>query len=334
MRFYDITISSATTPPVLPSTQQRDLLTGVTTQSSSITQQSKVLRHYSSLLSNGLTDPSALTVEFDIPVVFFGDPFGNAHIKIWGVSITEIMQASNYNGQLISMQIGMMKGLPLANPQQAGMVLNGKIYQSYGNWQGTNQSIEFIVQLTGFENISSQWMAGTSLAQHIKSTIETTFTGYTADVSKMTDLIGTETDTYSYSTLTDFALHMKSLSQSLNKDPSYSGINIGLRGNEFFVNDGTTQETPKVIDFKDLIGQPTWIRLNAVQFSTVARSDIGLGDWIKLPQGIATLTKNSYSNLKQTTSFQGVFKVTSCRHVGNSRQADGNSWITVIEAIQ
>lgn len=334
MRFYDITISSSTTPPLLPSTQQRDLLTGVTAQSSTVTKQSKVLRHYSSLLNNGLTDPAALTVEFDIPVVFFGDPFGNAHIKIWGVPITEIMQASNYNGQNFSMQIGMMKGLPLANPKQAGMVLTGKIFQSYGNWQGTNQSIEFIVQLTGFENISGQWLAGTNMYDHIKSTLESAFPGYSVKTNGVTNVVSTEDDTYTYSTMSEFSLHMKQRSQSLNKDPSYSGINIGLVGNTFFVTDGTTQQTPKVIDFKDLIGQPTWIRLNAVQFSAVARSDIGLGDWIQLPQGLATLTKNSYSNLKETTSFQGVFKVTSCRHVGNSRQPDGNSWVTIIEAIQ
>jgi hypothetical protein len=41
---------------------------------------------------------------------------------------------------------GMSKGLPLANAVQSGLLMDGTIQQAWGNWQGTEQNINFVAQ--------------------------------------------------------------------------------------------------------------------------------------------------------------------------------------------
>jgi hypothetical protein len=84
---------------------------------------------------NGQNIPGALQVELDIPVAAMHSP-GNAgaFVKIWGVPLSMISQASNLNNKAIKVYGGFQKGLPLANPKQAGLLVQDYTYQSFGNW--------------------------------------------------------------------------------------------------------------------------------------------------------------------------------------------------------
>src|ERR1039457_22037 len=114
MRYYDLSLIdsqgrllSSTSAGFVPSTN------GLPTFSSRIRQQGGV----------PINNPGALNIEFDIPVVGYALPQGNSWIRISGVGLRTIGQASNLNADYASGQLpanfvlsaGMIKGLPLAN---------------------------------------------------------------------------------------------------------------------------------------------------------------------------------------------------------------------------
>ena len=64
------------------------------------------------------------------------------------------------------------------------------------------------------------------------------------------------------------------------------------------------------------------------------RGDLNIGDYISFQSGIPVLNVvNNNSQYRNKISFNGVFFITKLHHVGSSRQADGNAWVTIIEAI-
>ncbi|ECK7346983.1 hypothetical protein YU57_24165, partial [Salmonella enterica subsp. enterica serovar Typhi] len=124
MRFYDIQIFNAPDAKGNPGT---------------------LYRQYSSM-KNGVFNPGCLMVEFDL--LRFGEstPKGQSCITVWGISPQEMQQArQDMFGMTIKMWVGMSKGLPLAKPEQRGLVLEGTIWQVLGNWQGTELRLDLIV---------------------------------------------------------------------------------------------------------------------------------------------------------------------------------------------
>jgi hypothetical protein len=65
---------------------------------------------------------------------------------------------------------GMSKGLPLANLGQQGLIAQGIIWQAFGNWTGTNQTPELIMQGSANPDapISFDWKRGTNLEPALK----------------------------------------------------------------------------------------------------------------------------------------------------------------------
>jgi hypothetical protein len=337
LRFYDIQITQASVPDVSVVGEYECLLTGVAPTVKQITNTGALIKQYSSLTASGAFDPSALQIECDIPVFNFDEPEGAAHIKIHGVSLQDIGQSSNFYGQTITTSLGMSAGLPLAKPAQMGTVLSGTIVQAFGNWQGTNQSLEFFIYPLAQSptNFAVQWVGGVDLGTMITQVLKTHFKSYTVDISKLTPgMVYPSTETGYYENIGQFAYYIKQVSRSINKDPQYAGVSITIQNNKFIVSDGSSPSKPKQILPTDLVGQPTWIDFKTVQIPVIMRGDISQSDYIQTPQGLITTSAASYSNLKNQTSFQGIYKVIRIRHVGNSRQPDGNSWVTIITALQ
>ena len=109
--------------------------------------------------------------------------------------------------------------------------------------------------------------------------------------------------------------------------------------NQFNVQDwnepgAAAQTAKKNVSYQDLIGQPTWIDAPTISFKTVMRADINVGDYIKLPNTVATSTPQSVigTPLRNRPTFQGLFQVQIVRHLGNFRQPDAASWVTVFNA--
>lgn len=287
---------------------------------------------------NGKSIPGALNVELDIPVVPFATPMGAALVRIWGISLDDIGQASDLNNMNVAVYAGMQKGLPLANPAQAGLIVQGVIFQALGNWIGTSMTLDlFVMPSTGSQaqpkNIVINWKKGTPFADAIKNTLSTAFPGYTADVKISDKLVLAHDEPGYYQTVTQFAQYVKQVSLDIVGADNYAGVDIMLSQKAFAVTDGTTPSNPTKIAFQDLIGQPTWIDPLSIQFKCAMRADLSVGGAATMPQSIATQSVQANSPLVNAKSiFQGTFQIKMIRHVGNFRQPDASSWVTTVDA--
>ena len=304
----------------------------------------------------GKTLPNAWNVEFDIPVGPAASPMGGALIRVWGISIAEISQAADLVNKKIKVYGGMQRGLPLANPAQAGLLVQGYVFQAFGNWIGTDMTLDLIVQpgdppgaatgggTTGGGtgsydrpiNLVVNWKKGATLGSAIVTTLKTAFPGITTSVAASSNLVRQNDEVAYFQTLTQLGQWAKQMSKTIVKDTNYNGLEILLAGNAISVYDGSSQSgsTTRQIAFTDLIGQPTWIEAPTIQAKCVLRADIKVGDKIKLPQTAVTNTSQALSSLvpNQRVTFQGDFMVQQVRHLGSFRQPDANSWVTIINA--
>ena len=95
---------------------------------------------------NGQNDPGALQVLIDIPIASLASPaFSGAAVKIYGIPLSMISQANNLRFKNIKVYGGFKAGLPLAKPAQSGLLVQGYIFQSFGNWKGTEQSLDLVI---------------------------------------------------------------------------------------------------------------------------------------------------------------------------------------------
>jgi hypothetical protein len=295
-----------------------------------------VLRQWTSFV-NGVTIPGALNIELDVPTYTLAQPMGSAYVKIWGISIEDILQASDLNDMNIQLFAGMQAGLPLANPTQAGLILEGTIQQCFGNWQAEVQTLDIVALVssgsaTAPKNIVNIWPAGQPLATSIQNTLAVAFPDYTATINISPNLVLAHDEPAYFQTLSQFAQFIKQASQRIIGG-TYNGVDIVIRNKEFLVYDGTTPTSPIALNFTDMIGQPTWIGPATVQTRLVLRADLQVSDYIQMPQGQQTLTAQSLARYRTNPTFQGVFQAIRVRHIGNFRQPDANSWVTVVDAI-
>ena len=286
----------------------------------------------------GQNVPGALNVEWDIPVTAFDRPIGAAFLRIWGVGITAVGQSTNFNGQNIEIYGGMAPGLPLANPKQAGLLLKGNIYQAYGNWQGLEQTLDFQIYVpTGSPqaplNLVFSLATGQNLQDAIQATLGVAFPESVINIAISPDLISPyDTQPSFYNSMAEFSVYIRSLSQSIINKSGYPGISINATYNGFQIIDGTVRQSPKQIQFTDLIGQPTWLSLSTISFKTVMRADIAFGDYVLMPQTPQINTQESFSQFRNKAIFQGQFFINSVRHLGHFRQRSADAWVTVFEA--
>ena len=297
---------------------------------------------------NGTLDPNALLVEFDF--FSFQDASSGtdgATITIHGVGLSNITQAQQFVGQNVLVQAGMSGGLPLENPAQKGLILNGQIFQSWANWVGTEMDLNFLVYPSKFTydspgNFVINWQAGTSLQSALTTTLKTAYPniGLIFNLSK-SYILGRPVISQ-HSTLHALA----DLVTSTTATPGFAGVTVSTPvNNTIIISDNLgTQAQPKQIVFNDLVGQPTWVpgqnNTPTVMLTTVMRADIQVGSYILMPQGAGmggagTVTISgsavnpSLLNLK--TAFQGTFIVTAIRQVGNSRDTGPTTWVTMFQ---
>jgi len=299
-----------------------------------------------------LTIPGALNVEWDLPISVYNSPLGGAFLRVYGVGLPLMAQAANFNpspdGKTycnIEISGGMAKGLPLAVPSQYGILMKSRIQQAFGNWQGTSQTLDFIMlQPAGSRqdpyNFSFTCESGTQFSVAIKNTLQSVFPNVSEiNVNVSENLVAPETIVAQNFTLTDFAKFLNTRSLSIINNPNYPGIQLSYENNVINVFDYTVPATaePIQIEFTDLIGQPTWIGPQTLTFKTVMRFDLKVGGQIKMPElsstlGLILTTAQSQSQYRNVSDFQGVFNIQMVRHIGLFRQADANSWVTVVQA--
>jgi hypothetical protein len=285
---------------------------------------------------NGVTDMGALHVEIDIFAAIYATPVGSSYVRIWGVPLTLIAQGKDFNGKRIKVYGGMQKGLPLANPRQAGLLATGIVNQGFGNWSGTNQSLDLVMRAadgTAAEpkNIVLDWRKNTQISAALQSTLSYAFPGRALAINISASLVQGRDETGYWETLPQFATWLKAKTRAM-KGGDYAGVDIAAVGDSIRAYDATSSANPLEVQFNDMIGQPTWIDPATVQVTCVMRADVGVGDYIHLPRAQVTTTPQSLSQFRDASVFQGAFLVKQVRHVGAYRQPDAAAWVTVIDA--
>jgi hypothetical protein len=284
---------------------------------------------------NGRNDPGALQVEMDIFVGPQHVPSGGAFVTIWGVSLQDIGQASNFNGCKIAVYGGMKAGLPLAQPSQSGLLIQGQIFNAFGNWQGIDQYLCFNIKPCPFTqeepgNFVFNWVKGTPMGSAIGNTLRTALPAFPQTINISQNLVYSETVTAFFQTLLQFAKFVNDLSSKIIGG-TYMGVQILIAQQSVLIYDGSVQSNPKMIAYTDLIGQPTWIGINVISVKTVMRFAIRVGDYVKLPPGQVTSTPESLSQFRDGSTFTGTFFVTQVRHVGSFIEPDANAWCTIYQ---
>ncbi|MCP3444588.1 hypothetical protein [Bradyrhizobium sp. CCGUVB14] len=295
---------------------------------------------------NGQNIRGALQVELDIPIAAFHSP-GNAgaFVKVWGIPLSMISQAKDLNFKTIKVYGGFKPGLPLASlaAKQAGLLVQGYISQSFGNWQGTDMSLDLIISpgvppaeggpAIQPKNISLNWKKGQNASDAIKAALTTGYPGMTVKVNLNGNLVAPEDSPGIYGGVKAFAEYLFGASKSIINRPDYQGVQISMDGNTINVTDQPNTKV-KDIAFVDLIGQPTWIEPFTIAFKCAMRADITLSDPVRMPKTLIKNTAQAQSSLiNQSAAQQGTFLITSVHHYGNFRQHDAYSWVTEFNAI-
>lgn len=294
---------------------------------------------------NGRIDLGGLDVEIDISVATMAMPISSsAFVRVWGIPLSMIAQSNNLNGKNIAVYGGMQKGLPLANPQQIGLLVFGTIYPAYANWQGTAMTLDMQVTqylyagLQADVNIVLNWKKGMPLSTALQNALGVAFPGAKPDIKISENLVQNRDEQSYQGNVQQLSQYLKQRTQAI-LGGDYPGVDIAMNGQVITVTDGTVQSAPKQIAFQDLIGQPTWRSLNELQLQTVLRGDIEFGSFVTLPPTITTVTSAAVAppaagNLSRSNSaFQGTFRVLRARHVGRLRQPDAASWSSIFDLL-
>ncbi|WP_293600719.1 hypothetical protein [Polynucleobacter sp. 39-46-10] len=286
---------------------------------------------------NGIYDPGAQNIEFDMIVTPSSTPSGGQIITIEGVSLNDLQQAQKYTGLTFVLSAGMAAGLPLANKSQQGIISGGFIFQSFGNWEGTEMTLTFFVYPSEYyfnnpANFTLNWIKNTPFSDALKQTIGGVYKKSKININISGDLKLPYDCVGFYGTLDDLAQFVLQISTEMNH-PVY----IVPQANEINIFDDTYKPDPVPIAFTDLIGQPTWISPNVMQVKTVLRADIISGSYINMPEKfqnipglISTRTDSMPSSMKYNSAFLGKFYVIEMRHIGNYRSPDGSGWATIM----
>ncbi len=290
-------------------------------------------------------DPGALQVEMDVFQLPYGVADANSWIKIWGVSLDTISQSKNLTLMNCVVKGGMGKGLPLARPDQANVLAAGQIIQSFGNWVGTDMTLDLILQpglvsekkVQEPRDLTYNQPAGKPMKDALSQTLKTGYPNLKLHMGISDDLVLPNDEVGYHSRTAPFAQYINNLSRKIKGAQNYPGVSITILGDTIFVQDGTQQQDVKAISFFDLVGQPTWIGALTLQVTCVMRGDIKVNSYISLPSTPVTTTPAAGAGLslqkKQTPTFNGKFMVNKIRHVGNYKQPDGRAWVTILDCL-
>ena len=295
---------------------------------------------------SGSYNPTAQNVEFDLYAYSFAVAKGASTVTIEGVEIGDIGQANQWTGYTVRIKGGMKKGLPLANPNQAGTLLTGQVWQAFGNWEGTDMSLDLVILASPYSfdtpgNFVLNAPVGSPLGPAVKTMLQGAFGTSTISVNVNPARTVTAEDAKGYwHTLEQASQALADMTrgQLCAADP---GIQISIAGNgNVNVFDYTEPSGVVQLAFTDFVGQPTWISPYEVQAKLILRADLSVGTMVKMPKALPSLpgvvvtqapSLPSYTN--QTAIFQGDFFVTSLRHVGDFPNPNGALWVSIANMV-
>lgn len=298
-------------------------------------------------------------IEFDVLIQGYDTVTSGLVIAIFGLPVEFLREDNNLRGYQFTLSAGFQAGLPLANPDQRGIVMQGTVYTSYANFIGTNQCLILNCITQQFDNVLSSYpivpivfngkekdKLSDVLLIALKNAYSTEkYPDLIFDIKISDKLILTEDMWGLYEGgLQQLAIAMRSLSKGLYQNISYDGVRMTMQGNKIIVwdNDYKPQNIKVVpIKLQELIGQPSWLSVNTMTFKCQMRADINVSDYIKLDKSpYSTQERIFFSSSSQifnyarnNLTFSGMFQIRSVRHVGQYQNPDANNaWVTIYEA--
>jgi len=237
----------------------------------------------------------------------------------------------------------MQQGMPLSNPNEQGLLVQGIVRPALGNWTGTNMYVDFYITpgtlgnptVPGAANIVHTQPAQQPLSTAVKNALQTAFPGFTANLQISPNLVRPNDEHGFYQTLGQYATFLNNASHDIMKTAGYPGVQVSVTGTTINV-DGTQGQTgAKTINAWDLIGQPIWTGTNTAQWRTVMRGDFKVFDTATLPKTLATLTPIGGGQVsgQGINVIQGSFMIQHIRHVGSFRNPDGSAWCTIFDGV-
>lgn len=297
------------------------------------------------------TPGRSLHIEFDALIAGYDVVSSGTMIAIHGLPISMLSQDVQLSSYQLNLYAGFTAGLPLENPGQAGLILSGQIYNPYGNWVGTHQSLNLIVNPSPLLNDKGQAFSitldgkkGEKLSDVLQRAISSAYPGFTVEIFISDKLVLAEDGVGVYSRLGQLASMMRSQSFGMIKDAAYAGVQMVMQNRTIRVFDNASlgESGGILISPHELIGQPTWIGPVSASFKCPMRADLRCGDVVELPQNIisgptsvlSVNTERSFAMLRNSVNFSGKFLITSVRHVGQYLSPDSdNAWVTIYESV-
>lgn len=295
---------------------------------------------------NGSYDSKAQNILFDVIVTSFATPVGASVVTVEGVPLDLLTNNHNFESWGIKLYAGMAGGLPISNSQPPpSLIFSGFVIEGFGNWVGTEMTLTFFMTASTYTydnpgNFVLNWAAGQELAKAIQQTLKTAYPGVPQDIRISSSLVLPYPEHGVYSTLSDFASAIKDMTKGHFLGANYPGVDITIEHGVITVWDGTGKVVPIQLKFEDLIGQPAWVESRTLYVMTPMRSDVTVGNLLKMPAVIKDLPgfvttvpsfQNSYQDYKLT--FQTEFYIKEVRHVGHFRSDDGQEWASVIKCV-
>ncbi|TAN26035.1 MAG: hypothetical protein EPN31_14035 [Castellaniella sp.] len=303
---------------------------------------------------NGVWDPGALMLGFDVIATPYATPVGGSTLTLWGVSLQDLAQSSNFGrhydaqgnyqpGVTLELLGGMAKGLPLADPTQRGLLMVGEVVQGFGNWQGTDQHISLVIYPSVYTmehpgNFVLVWRRGQKLSEALESCLKMAYPNNPVEVSISDQIIADQDMPHVCGTLSGLAMAIKDTSEEVLGPRHW--VDIAIRGRTIVAYDGTVQPGVVQLNIPDLLSQPTWVDVGTMQIDVVLRGDVQVGGLVRMPPaltnspGMVGMTSNAWPGVyNYQATFSGDFKVTGVRHVGNSRSPDGTQWATHLRCV-
>jgi hypothetical protein len=285
------------------------------------------------------SSPTGLNVEFDFFSYNSREGTGQSTLTIEGIALQDLLQAPKYYLQNVTINAGFSgQGLPLEKPAQAGTIWQGFVNQSFGNWVGTEMTLDFVMNAGSLRmgHFLLLWKQGSSFQDAMQAMLSIAFPGRQVVFNLGGTYALSHDVMHAVSGFTNMARFVHSITQHIQQP----GVDMVIRADgSILVYDNIKPPAPKQIAFNELIGQPTWVDRNTMQFVCPMRADIQVGAVVQMPAGIGapgtvgtTAASLGGGPLKYQTTFQGSFNVTSVRYVGNFRGTDPNAWVTVFSA--
>ena len=313
------------------------------------------VKTFSSAKADGTPDTGALTFEIDATLTQQALSTDKATLTLWGIApdhSTYRNWANPITPYTISVYGGMLKGLPLANPMQQGLLLQGAIFQCYTNWIGTAMTLSFVIGSdTGLianpKCFYTTWYKQQKLSDFLNATLTASKIKKFAVDSLNKDIVPNESKTFRSNGLHNFMADLQSqtfiaingVEPRDNMSYTYNGVTSFYRNDLLWITDHPSEPknktgTPKKIEFSDLIGQPAWVGPVTIQLYLVMRGDLSVLDILTLPETPVTTSAAALSQYNQIdrngAAFQGEFYITELRHTGNSRSSNALDWMTII----